>query len=181
MYLCQASIEHFGCTDFGIFAQSVYLPKAAPQYAQYIFAARKFLPKATNSPHTPISQDLFVLRYCRTSFCLYIVGLFYKCRTKIARPQLHARAYSLSQLVKFTRQAYPVFPRALMLPPAMDGAACVRKPSPRFRTRALCPPAKAPSGNAAFFLYATTAPRNRIPHKILPFYARYEAVILDYS
>ena len=48
--------------------------------------------------------------------------------------------------------------------------------------RALCSPAKTPSGNAAFFSYTLQQrPRNRIPHKFLPFYARYEALILDYS
>ena len=124
-------------------------------------------------------QDVFCNIAGYPSACL--TGLFYRCRTKIARPQLHARAYSLPQLVKFKIKPVSAISHVSALSQAADGAACVRKPSPHFRTRALCPPAKAPSGNAAFFLYATTAPRTRIPHKILPFYARYEAVILDYS
>ena len=143
MYLCQASIEHFGCTDFGIFAQSVYSPKAAPQYAQYIFAARKFLPKATNSPHTPKIartlrfpktsllcnnfQDVFYNIAGYPSACL--AGLFYKCRAKIARPQLHTRACSLPQLVKFKIKPVSAISHVSALSQSADGAACVRKPS----------------------------------------------------
>ena len=135
MYLCQASIEHFGCTDFGIFAQSVYLPKAAPQYAQYIFAAPNFCPKqqiarTLRFPKTSLLcnnfQDVFYNIVGYPSACL--AGLFYKCRAKIARPQLHTRACSLPQLVKFKIKPVSTISHVSALSQAADGAACVRKP-----------------------------------------------------
>ena len=107
---------------------------------------------------------------------MYIVGLFTKYRTKqLVRNSTRARIASRKSSNSNAKptpyfHVLSYFRRHRRSRPHSQAVYAIS------HMRALCPPAKAPSGNAAFFLYATTAPRNRIPYKILPFYVRYEAV-----
>lgn len=68
-----------------------------------IFCPKQQIARTLRFPKTSLLcnnfQDVFYNIAGYPSACL--AGLFYKCRAKIARPQLHTRACGLPQLVKF--------------------------------------------------------------------------------
>lgn len=135
-----------------------------------IFCPKQQIARTPRFPKTSLLcnnfQDVFYNIAGYPSACL--TGLFYKCRTKIARPQLHTRAYSLPQLVKFKIKPVSAISHVSAPSPQTAPLAFANRPSVS-RIRALCPPVKTPSGSAAFFLYATTAPPKPPSTQVLAF------------